>query len=157
MPMPRPLEERFWEKVEKTDSCWNWIGATTSAGYGHIWRPETRTFMGAHRVSWELHYGPLPKGARDPDHDGVVMHICDNGRCVRPDHLRLGSFRDNSRDMVEKGRCIGAPQKVSNDEVVAIRTLYAEGETQSALSRAYGISIAQIKRIVLRKQREAAA
>jgi HNH endonuclease len=157
MPRPRPTEERFWEKIRKTDSCWNWIGAISTTGYGNFWRPETRSFMSAHRVSWELHYGKLPEGARDPRRNGVVMHQCDNHACVRPDHLFLGSFQDNSRDMVAKGRGIGAPQKVTDDDVVAIRTLYYEGESQFTLARVYRISQRQVGRIVRRTRREAVA
>jgi hypothetical protein len=51
----------------------------------------------AHRMSWEMHFGPIPEGM-------LVLHHCDVRRCVRPDHLFLGTARDNTRDMIAKGR-----------------------------------------------------
>lgn len=100
-PARRSLEERFWEKVQKTDSCWPWTGFLNHFGYGNIssggryGRP-----IRAHRVSWELHNGPIPDGL-------FVLHNCpsgDNPACVNPAHLWLGTKLQNSRDMMAKGR-----------------------------------------------------
>lgn len=92
------LEARFWQKVVKTDGCWEWTPKPLSHGYGGIGAGgrHGETLL-AHRVSWEIHYGPIPDGL-------IVLHRCDNKICVRPDHLATGTHADNARDKVEKGR-----------------------------------------------------
>jgi hypothetical protein len=89
---------RFWANVLKTDDCWQWTGRKNRLGYGQIslLRPLRGT-IGAHRVSYFLHYGPIPDGL-------LVCHTCDNPECTRPDHLWLGTVLDNTRDMIAKGR-----------------------------------------------------
>lgn len=96
--MARPLNERFWAKVAigAEDECWPWSGAAAAHGYGHVWGEKNKN-VGAHRVSWELHNGPIPDGLD-------VLHRCDNPPCVNPAHLFLGTATDNGRDMVSKGR-----------------------------------------------------
>lgn len=89
-----PLADRFWEKVAKGEGCWEWQGASIPKGYGCI-TVDRRTVY-AHRVSWLLAHG-------DPG-DLHVLHSCDNPRCVRPEHLFLGTRSDNMQDMVRKDR-----------------------------------------------------
>jgi hypothetical protein len=94
----RPVTERFWKNVRKSDACWEWTANRSTAGYGHIKKGGRQgEQLGAHRVSWELHNGPIPPGL-------FVCHHCDNPRCVRPDHLFLGTTTDNVRDAICKGR-----------------------------------------------------
>ncbi|KKM88431.1 hypothetical protein LCGC14_1258810 [marine sediment metagenome] len=88
------LLRRFWDKVELRDECWEWRGATR-VGYGAI-KIAGRVWE-THRVSWLLHHGELPEAK-------YVCHHCDNRRCVRPDHLFLGTQQDNVDDMLRKGR-----------------------------------------------------
>lgn len=80
-----PMEERFWAKVEKTDTCWNWT-ASTVAGYGQL-KIDGRPIR-AHRISYELMVGPIPAGM-------FVDHRCHQRACVNPEHLRLATPKQN--------------------------------------------------------------
>lgn len=95
-----PPEQRFWRyvnKVSEPDVCWEWVGACHQVGleYGHFW--DGKKLVGAHRFSYLLHHGPIAKGL-------LVMHKCDNPKCVNPNHLQLGTPKDNMQDMIAKGR-----------------------------------------------------
>ena len=87
--------QRFWRYVEKTETCWLWTGGTNGYGYGRLW--VRGHFVGTHRVSFSMHVGPIPDGL-------CVLHTCDVPACIRPDHLFLGTHRDNMHDMVQKKR-----------------------------------------------------
>lgn len=93
------LVDRFWSKVDKTGECWEWRGAIAKSGYGHINRGRRgEGVIRCHRLSWELaNQRSIPDGL-------YVLHKCDNPKCVRPDHLFLGTPTDNMRDMAAKGR-----------------------------------------------------
>jgi hypothetical protein len=81
------LPDRFWAKVDKTDDgCWKWTAATKGKGYGNFWM--NGGFYNAHRLSWEDVNGPIPDGL-------VIDHLCRNPPCVRPDHLRVVTQREN--------------------------------------------------------------
>lgn len=85
---------QFWDKVLKTDTCWLWQGKLNGSGYGSF------ANVGAHRYSYALHFGAIPKTL-------YVCHHCDVRQCVRPDHLFLGTPRDNALDCSAKGRANG--------------------------------------------------
>lgn len=89
------IEGRFWEKVEKTEACWNWTGALYGLGYGH-YRDGSKKYR-AHRYVYEKVFGAIPDGA-------WVLHHCDNPSCVNPEHLYLGDQFDNARDRDGRGR-----------------------------------------------------
>lgn len=93
----KPLAERFWGKVKKGEGCWEWQGSINTTGYGQIYLGAGRRRSVTHRVSYELAKGPIPDGL-------VVMHSCDNPRCVNPDHLSVGTHADNAADRDAKGR-----------------------------------------------------
>jgi hypothetical protein len=89
--------ERFLDKVEMIPEhpCWEWIGTIGNHGYGEI--TINYNFYLAHRLSWKLHFSEIPKGL-------YVCHKCDNKTCVNPNHLFLGTDRDNMLDKCRKGR-----------------------------------------------------
>lgn len=91
-----PLADRFWSYVLKTEDCWLWQGAILSNGYGAFSFNSTKQVR-AHRMSYELTFGLLLPGM-------LCLHRCDRADCVRPDHLFIGTFRDNTQDMFNKGR-----------------------------------------------------
>ena len=90
--------QRFEDKympIPET-GCWEWIGTMSGSGYGQIWMNDR--MVGAHRVSWELEFKcEVPNGM-------CILHKCDNPSCVNPEHLFLGSYRDNMLDMIAKDR-----------------------------------------------------
>lgn len=96
---PRPLAERFWEKVDKRgpDECWPWVGSIDTRGYCSIGADGGKPLLRAHRVAYELCVGPIPPGL-------VVCHTCDTRHCVNPIHLFVATQRENVLDMVRKGR-----------------------------------------------------
>lgn len=92
----KTVEERFWPKVNKTESCWLWTGSKTRAGYGEFHGEVWKTIR-AHRWLYEKEYGPIPHGLH-------ICHHCDTPACVRPSHMFVGTHLDNMRDCARKGR-----------------------------------------------------
>ncbi len=83
--------EKFYAKLTKTDSCWLWTAGKYPNGYGSFQSQY------AHRVSYQMHNGEIPKGQ-------IVRHTCDVRECVNPEHLILGTHKDNTHDSVIRNR-----------------------------------------------------
>ena len=139
----RTPEQYFWPRVLKTDDCWIWTGPVSNSGYGVVMFQRKNYLV--HRLSYELHFGPIPD-------DMWVLHRCDNPICVRPDHLFLGTPQDNTSDMIAKNRRISPTPnpkrgqehpmaKLTGIQVDKIRSLYATGQYKQAnLARRYGVT-----------------
>lgn len=142
---PPTIHERFWSRAERGPDCWEWQGYRRPDRYGLVGGRTTPKIL-AHRLAWQLTYGPIPTGL-------FVCHHCDNPPCVRPDHLFLGTQTDNMRDAAKKGRIysgIGARRamaKVTPQQVREIRSL--TGLTLKQIGMRYGIKASQVSKIRL--------
>ena len=152
--MPRQnTEADFWKRVEKGGGCWEWKGSFFPAGYGKFGMAGKKT--GAHRAAWLFAHGEIPSGL-------LVCHTCDNRKCVRPDHLFLGTHKDNGQDASRKGRLptgdrnVGRQRagiqrgenngyaKMKESWVVEARRRRASGETLGAIAKDYGVAMETI-------------
>jgi hypothetical protein len=151
-PKPTPVAERFWSKVAVAgpDECWDWIGSLEPHGYGQIL--DHRRLVKAHRVSWEIHNGPVPDRL-------CVCHHCDNRRCVNPAHLYVGTRKDNNRDRGARkrgreSRDIGELHhnaRFTEAEVRAIIAMLEAGYSQGEVGRFFGVRQTTIGRFANRQ------
>lgn len=147
--------ERFWAKTKMVGDCCEWQASLNSSGYGrfaigrgwHHRNSQRSAWISAHRAAWELTNGPIPDGLQ-------VLHQCDNRRCVRVEHLYLGTNDDNVRDWMERSGRVwaageAAPQAVFNSEQVQeIRRRFIPGSGNAkALAREYGVHYSTIYRL----------
>ncbi len=137
-------DERFWSRVDirEPHECWEWKAYRDPLGYGRFRMDGTRQPTTAHRASWEISFGPIG------DTRLFVCHHCDNPPCVNPDHLFLGTQKDNLIDMDSKGRRgnydhsgEGNPAaKLTREDVIEIRRLLALGEMQKDVADKFRVS-----------------
>lgn len=139
------LRERFEAKFQRTDGCWNWLGALGGGKgggrYGHI-RHEGKP-VNAHRVSYMLYRGAIPDGMH-------VLHRCDNPACVNPEHLFLGTHLDNMRDMYSKGRrqaATGLRNGAAKLDSEGIQRILGSNLPSLKLAPLVGVSASRIRQI----------
>lgn len=147
--MATPIAERLWRRVEAVGSCWHWTGARLPSGYGRIGKGGKHGGVElTHRVAWMVsrNESRIPNGM-------YVMHTCDNPICCRPDHLVLGTPRENTQDMILKQRhSCGerhGPSKLTVADVLAIRESHL---VRSKLASRYGVSETTIDKIIWRQR-----
>ena len=138
--------------VEKTDTCWLWIGAKIPHGYGRFYFHGKPRY--AHRVAMELFNGVSPQP------DDLVMHTCDNPPCVNPDHLKIGTQTDNMRDASRKGRIVivsdwrgtkNPKAKLTNEQRIALEQDIKLGLPYGIIARKFGVTsvrVGQIAKVV---------
>ncbi len=139
-----PLKERFYSKVSlpNKNGCMLWSGAKDSWGYGHL--TVNKTTVKAHRLSYILHKGNIQK-------EMYICHTCDTPACVNPEHLFVGTPKDNSQDCIAKGRFkktqLGddvATSKLDTKSVLEIIDLLKYGYTQVEIAEIYGVTTQNI-------------
>lgn len=132
------IKARFMEKikVDEQSQCWNWIGAKGGNGkYGMF------SYMGkfhlAHRVSWMLFKGKIQEGL-------YICHICDNSLCVNPDHIYVGTAKDNGEDRANRGRAGG----IKDEMLIELIGDCNSGSTVKQISNAYDMSSSYVGLLV---------
>jgi hypothetical protein len=139
----KQLIENFKSKfiVGDENECWNWVAALDGKGYGQL-RYHYKQYISS-RLSWEVFKGPIPEGK-------LVLHKCDNRKCVNPNHLYVGTYSDNMGDRESRNRApdAGRPIRHSHEYVENIRQLHKEGNSQMAISRLLHISQSFISQVV---------
>lgn len=150
--MDSKIEKRFWQKVNKDGpvpahvphlgKCWTWISVIKKKkGYGVLYR--LRKELLAHRISYEIFNGEIPTGL-------LICHKCDNRSCVNPDHLFAGTQKDNIQDSLSKGRMLGprgtknGANKLTESQIIEIRTMRTSGATLVAIAGKFGISFQHV-------------
>lgn len=133
--------------VDKSDFCWTWNGGKYYNGYGQFYEGPNK--ICAHRFSYKIFKGDIPKNK-------LVLHECDNRQCVNPDHLFLGTQKDNILDMIKKGRRVHSSRVGQNNgrttlndkDILKIRSDYKNGVSVKSICKSYKLSETQVYRIV---------
>jgi len=138
---------RFWSKVDTSGDCWTWTASLSTAGYGRF-KIKSYSSEAAHRVAYALANHEHPKGM-------LVLHSCDNPKCVNPKHLRLGTAKDNMDDMFKRNRNKSSDQSGANNsnsklteiQVLAIKGMIAEGRKNTHIAPEFGVTHQLISKI----------
>lgn len=152
MPYGDSYEKRFWSRVKKCpNGCWEWQGKLERSGYARVRRQRERARVFVHRLSYEMKHGTVPAGL-------LVLHRCDNRKCVNPRHLYAGTHKDNAADMFKRGRANKAQgerhgnAKLTKEDVLRIHEEYASGSTQRQLALKYSVHPMHVHRILSGKK-----
>lgn len=149
--------EKFLRYINKTNDCWIWTKGKFDGGYGAfcIYKNNKKRRISAHRFSWLMYNGLIPDGL-------LVLHKCDNPPCVNPDHLFIGTTKDNMKDAKNKNRLKGPTlaageknghAKLTNKKVLEIRSKYKNNNiTQKKLALQYSVGKTAIWNIVNKKR-----
>lgn len=144
-----PYERLEFKGWTETDSgCWEFNGGLRD-GYGYV--SIRGVSLVATRVMYEHHFGPIPKNL-------LVRHKCDNPPCVNPDHLEVGTVRDNTQDMLDRGRHTpprgetNGQSKLTAEQVIEMRGLQAAGVSYHALAERFGVSVSCVSSVVNRQR-----
>lgn len=155
----KTLEERLWDRVDKNPGqgpngdCWQWMGYVHPTGYGQIGRTtQPGDNINTHRAAYIVAKGEIPDGL-------WVLHTCDNRLCCNPDHLWLGTPKENTQDMISKGRRRKASDTPRGEDVSLaklteemVRAMRAEPPmTFKALGEKYGVTAATANKVILRR------
>ena len=142
----QPIEKKFWSHVEKRDGCWLWAGCKMSNGYGdfRVMRDGKYRHVSPHRLSYELHHGPIPTGLN-------VCHSCDTPSCVNPNHLFAGTQAQNRRDCVAKNRQARGERhgmsKLTENQVKLIREQRTSGLSLRKIASRFAVSDTLVMKI----------
>jgi hypothetical protein len=141
-------EERFHTKyeIDNATGCWNWTDYKDRGGYGEM------KFNG---TGWKAHRVSVLLDGRDPEGQ-CVLHACDNPKCVNPNHLRLGTQKENIDDMVKRDRQTKGSNvhcaKLTEADIPVIRDLLSQGVSQKDIAKQFGVSATTIAHIKLGKR-----
>lgn len=131
------VEERFQAKYRILENgCWEWLATTQGTGYG-IMRVDS-IYQLAHRVSYKLYKGEIPQGL-------IVRHKCDHKYCVNPEHLELGTQKDNVHDMCTRGR--NTRRALTSEQVQQVKEMLAAGLSWNTIAFRMGSNKRTIGRI----------
>jgi len=134
---------KLFGEIQKKNGCWEWQGLLNPSGYGETTCHENNKKEHAHRVSYRIFKGEIPE-------EIYVCHKCDNRKCINPDHLFLGTAKDNMQDAKNKGRLdhvkLFAPKgekngssKLNDEKVREIRKEIELGVRCTVIARKYGV------------------
>ena len=139
-----PEEKLYFYTKKNYGGCWEWTGGKNDKNYGYLWVDGRN--ISAHRFRWMTFYGEIPKGKQ-------VLHHCDNPECTNPDHLFLGTQKDNMMDMVAKGRHGHArgekhyAAKLTEQDVFNIRKEILSGIRKGSIAQKYRVTTTTIRSI----------
>ena len=140
----------FWSKVDilGIDECWEWKGSVSSTnGYGQSYNGKIS--LPAHKMSWMINKGPIPKFIRIGRYDkkALIRHICNNKLCVNPNHLELGTYADNANDIYRTGNRVA----LSDDDVRLARKMKKDGNTYRYIGKYFNTTPQTVRKAILGK------